>query len=103
MHVLLFSSTAGAGVHAWIPTAAAMEALGCLLHSLCVPGTVLLLSGHLGSGKTAIARGIVRAFCGDPAMFVPSPTFLLNLTYQEDLAHDKVWCWNCLILGSGAS
>jgi tRNA A37 threonylcarbamoyladenosine biosynthesis protein TsaE len=68
-----------------------MEALGCLLHSLCVPGTVILLSGHLGSGKTAIARGIVRAFCGDPAMFVPSPTFLLNLTYQEDLAHDKVW------------
>ncbi|WIA44461.1 hypothetical protein OEZ86_007208 [Tetradesmus obliquus] len=79
----------GAGVHAWIPTAAAMEALGCLLHSLCIPGTVLLLSGHLGSGKTAIARGIVRAFCGDPAMFVPSPTFLLNLTYQEDTAHEK--------------
>ncbi|WIA23950.1 hypothetical protein OEZ85_013589 [Tetradesmus obliquus] len=79
----------GAGMHAWIPTAAAMEALGCLLHSLCIPGTVLLLSGHLGSGKTAIARGIVRAFCGDPAMFVPSPTFLLNLTYQEDTAHDK--------------
>jgi tRNA A37 threonylcarbamoyladenosine biosynthesis protein TsaE len=67
-----------------------MEALGYLLHSLCVPGTVILLSGHLGSGKTAIARGIVRAFCGDPAMFVPSPTFLLNLTYQEDTAHDKV-------------
>uniref|UniRef100_A0A383WI28 Glycoprotease 1 n=1 Tax=Tetradesmus obliquus TaxID=3088 RepID=A0A383WI28_TETOB len=79
----------GAGVHAWIPTAAAMEALGCLLHSLCIPGTVLLLSPVDPSPFTAIARGIVRAFCGDPAMFVPSPTFLLNLTYQEDTAHEK--------------
>lgn len=48
----------------------------------------MLLSGHLGSGKTAIARGIIRAFCGDPSMFVPSPTFLLNLSYQEDTAHE---------------
>jgi tRNA A37 threonylcarbamoyladenosine biosynthesis protein TsaE len=65
-----------------------MEALGNLLHGLCIPGTVVLLSGHLGSGKTAIARGIVRAFCQDPDMFVPSPTFLLNLSYQEDTAHE---------------
>jgi hypothetical protein len=78
----------GPGVHVWVPSAVDMEALGHLLLSLCVPGTVVLLNGHLGGGKTAIARGMVRAFCGDPDLFVPSPTFLLNLTYQEDTAHE---------------
>lgn len=82
------ASYSGPGVHAWIPSAADMESLGHLLLSLCCPGTVLLLSGHLGGGKTAIARGLVRAFCGDPDLFVPSPTFLLNLSYQEDTAHE---------------
>lgn len=29
----------GDGVHAWIPSAAEMEELGYLIHSLCIPGT----------------------------------------------------------------
>jgi histidine triad (HIT) family protein len=78
----------GGGCHAWIPSAAAMEDLGASLLSLCIPGTVVCLSGHLGTGKSSIARGTVRAFCGDPDLFVPSPTFLLNLSYTADTAHE---------------
>ena len=81
------ASHSGAGVHVWLSDAAAMERLGAALLMLCAPGTVLLLQGHLGAGKTSIARGLVRAFTRDPGMFVPSPTFLLCLTYEEDNAH----------------
>ena len=77
-----------ADCHAWVPSADAMEELGMSLLNLCVPGTVICLNGHLGTGKTSIARGAVRAFCQDPNMFVPSPTFLLNLSYTQDTGHE---------------
>ncbi|MGU3492431.1 tRNA (adenosine(37)-N6)-threonylcarbamoyltransferase complex ATPase subunit type 1 TsaE [Xanthobacteraceae bacterium A53D] len=51
-------------------------------------GDVLALSGDLGAGKTALARFIVRALAGDPALEVPSPTFSLVITY--DFARGKV-------------
>ncbi len=56
---------------------------------LLQPGTVVLLSGQLGSGKTSIARGCIRAWCRDPHMHIPSPSFLLNLTYQQDKGYEK--------------
>jgi tRNA threonylcarbamoyladenosine biosynthesis protein TsaE len=43
-------------------------------------GDVLALAGDLGSGKTAFARGFVRALAG-PAEEVPSPTFTLVQSY----------------------
>jgi tRNA threonylcarbamoyl adenosine modification protein YjeE len=43
------------------------------------PGDVVALSGGLGSGKTALARCVVRAFLPDEE--VPSPTFTLVQTY----------------------
>ena len=52
------------------------------------PGSVVLLNGHLGAGKSTISRGFVRAACRDPILDVPSPTFLLCLTYKEDLGHE---------------
>jgi tRNA threonylcarbamoyladenosine biosynthesis protein TsaE len=43
-------------------------------------GDVLALAGDLGSGKTAFARGFVRALAG-AAEEVPSPTFTLVQSY----------------------
>lgn len=45
-------------------------------------GTVITLSGDLGSGKTVLARAFIRRFCahvGD----VPSPTFTLVQIYED--------------------
>jgi len=44
-------------------------------------GTVLLLSGDLGSGKTAFVRGIAEGLGVDPAE-VTSPTFTLVHEYR---------------------
>lgn len=48
-----------------------------------LPGDVIALSGELGSGKTAFARGFIRALTA-PAEEVPSPTFTLVQTYSAD-------------------
>lgn len=74
------------------------EALAALL----CPGDVLALAGDLGSGKTALARALIRARTG-PEEDVPSPTFTLVQVYPTsggpvwhfDLyrlcAPDEVW------------
>lgn len=46
------------------------------------PGDVLALKGDLGAGKTTLARAIIRALAGDPALDVPSPTFTLMQSYD---------------------
>jgi len=69
-----------------IPTAQDMEDFGALLSTLiCTTeqnprGTVIFLDGDLGAGKTALARGFVRACTGNQR--VTSPTYLLSNTYQ---------------------
>lgn len=60
---------------------AATAALGALLAPLCRPGDVIALVGDLGAGKTALARGLIRALLGETAD-VPSPTFTLVQTYS---------------------
>lgn len=54
-------------------------AFGAKLAALLQPGDVVALTGGLGSGKTALARSVVRAF--SPGEEVPSPTFTLVQTY----------------------
>lgn len=60
---------------------AATMALGLELSLFLRRGDLLTLSGDLGAGKTTLARAIVRAFCGDEEIEVPSPTFTLVQPY----------------------
>jgi tRNA threonylcarbamoyladenosine biosynthesis protein TsaE len=40
------------------------------------------LVGGLGAGKTTLARAVLRAASGQPALIVPSPTFTLVEVYD---------------------
>ena len=63
---------------------AATAALGAELAAELKPGALVLLSGGLGAGKTALARAIVRGLAGDPALDVPSPSFALVQPYEAN-------------------
>lgn len=61
---------------------AATEALATRLAGRARAGDALLLQGPLGAGKSALARGFLRAASGDAALEVPSPTFTLVQSYD---------------------
>jgi tRNA threonylcarbamoyladenosine biosynthesis protein TsaE len=60
---------------------AATAHVGALLAHAVRPGDVITLSGPLGVGKTALARGLIGALghSGD----VPSPSFAIVQPYEE--------------------
>jgi tRNA threonylcarbamoyladenosine biosynthesis protein TsaE len=53
--------------------------LGAAVAELCRPGDVVLLAGHLGAGKTALAQGFGTAFGVEQP--ITSPTFVLARHY----------------------
>ena len=61
--------------------------LGARLAAQLRPGDVVAMTGGLGAGKTTLARGIVKALCGE--CDVPSPTYTLVQTY--DTPHGELW------------
>src|SRR5829696_8257693 len=65
-----------------LPDEAATAALGRIVAEELKPGDLVALSGDLGSGKTTLARAILRALAADPALEVPSPTFTLMQSYD---------------------
>ncbi len=68
-----------------LPDETATEQLGATLALRLRPRDVLGLTGDLGSGKTTLARAILRAASGDPELVVPSPTFTLVEVYETKL------------------
>lgn len=64
-----------------LPDAAATQALGYRLGQGLAPGTVILLSGDLGAGKTTLVQGLGQGL-GIPDAIV-SPTFALICEYPE--------------------
>ena len=77
-----------------LPDLAATEMLAGYLASVARAGDCILLEGPLGAGKTALARGFLRAATGDPAIEVPSPSFTLVQSYDTRIGpvfHYDLW------------
>lgn len=58
-------------------------AIGVELGRRLRPGTLVLLIGELGAGKTTLAKGIVKGFGAAEPEEVSSPTFTLIHEYGE--------------------
>lgn len=52
------------------------------LAAIVKPGDIIALSGHLGSGKSLLARAMLRELAEDPELEAPSPTFTLVQGYE---------------------
>jgi len=61
---------------------AATRRLATDIAAILKPGDIVALSGHLGSGKSFLARAILRALADDPTLEAPSPTFTLVQSYD---------------------
>lgn len=66
---------------------AATERLGRALARILRPGEAVAVMGPLGAGKSVLARAFVRERTGDDDEEVPSPTFTLVQTYDDDGTH----------------
>jgi tRNA threonylcarbamoyladenosine biosynthesis protein TsaE len=72
-----------------LPDAAATAAAGAALAAVVRVGDAIALSGPLGAGKTAFARGLISAlgFAGD----IPSPSYPLVIPYAPPDVCVPVW------------
>ncbi len=60
---------------------AATERLAEDIAAVLAPGDLVALTGDLGTGKSTLARALLRAVAADPRLEVPSPTFALRIDY----------------------
>lgn len=60
----------------------ATDQLGARLAECLSAGDLVLLSGDLGAGKSALARAMIRTLLTDPGLEVPSPSFSLVQPYE---------------------
>lgn len=77
-----------------LPDPSATEALARRIARAMRTGDAVLLEGPLGAGKTSLARALLRALTGDPALEVPSPTFTLVQEYATPIgpvSHFDLW------------
>ncbi len=70
-----------------LPNETATREFATALSGRLRPGDVVLLSGHIGAGKTAMARAIIQARLDAAGLFedVPSPTYTLVQTYWDGI------------------
>lgn len=64
-----------------LPDLAATRALGARVATCLASGSVVLLVGDLGAGKSELARAVIRGLAGAD-IAVPSPTFTLLQSYD---------------------
>ncbi|RFC68701.1 MULTISPECIES: tRNA (adenosine(37)-N6)-threonylcarbamoyltransferase complex ATPase subunit type 1 TsaE [Mesorhizobium] len=71
-----------AQIELFLADEAAAKRLGEDIALALRPGDLIALNGDLGTGKTTLARALIRAMAGDPVLEVPSPTFTLVQAYD---------------------
>ena len=59
------------------------EAIGELIARTLVPGSIVVLKGMIGSGKTVLVKGIARAL--GIAEAITSPSFTIAAEYRGDM------------------
>lgn len=72
----------GGVLERFLPDEEATARLGEDLALALRKGDVLALSGDLGTGKTTLARSLIRTLANDPFHEVPSPTYTLVQSYE---------------------
>jgi len=90
------SMIAGTDVDLRLANTAATTRLGAAIAKTLAPGDAVCLSGPLGAGKSALARGLIRALAPE-AGDVPSPTFTLVQFYAGrgfEIAHFDLYRLN---------
>ena len=75
-------------VDIYLPDPDATDRLARLMARHLRAGDTVLLSGPVGAGKSHFARALIRHHFG-PSQEVPSPSFTLVQTYQNDLV--EIW------------
>jgi len=74
--------TASLTISVFAPNERETNKIGAQLAAMVRPGDLVLLTGELGAGKSALARALIRSLLKAPELEVASPTFLLVLPYQ---------------------
>jgi len=86
----VITAPADAALSLDLATESATTALAARIARLAKAGDVIALRGELGSGKTSLARGFIRAL-GSGDEEVPSPTFTLVEIYEFPDDAPAVW------------